>query len=518
MNKVWFVVENNQMLGPLDRSHVLALLSEGELRGESLLKKKGHDELFRVDTLEEFEEFFSLPDLPIQPEILPELPDLPPLPPLDVSENEEFELDDSDDYYEIDEDEILEVPKEQVPEEEVPPIDQPPLDIPEVTSIQEDFELEQEEVIRQIADIPSEVVDECIEDQKELPELETVLEESEDLFEDSAIKDFRKLSHSSFVLVIVGMGVMLSALGIAYFFTKPKLINNEPTNIVVTQLRQLQKVAYAKPTPLQFDLALNRESSLIWMASNLKGQFEVQVEFKSIKGKTLSDGETIFSAKGVLNDHFGSLSDFRYEKGVKIVHGEYSVAVRYRPMGLKSKLDSKGQEIPFKVYKRNSLLYPKEAQEFLSKLDERKKAKKNAIIDPLNQRLELYKTLRSFTMRSRDSYFRLLDKALNGASVDEFEQEYHQYIGPLYNGIVIKINQRVKLNDSETGFYEDLFTSYKAYGSLVSEMVTSTRSKRWLRKNVKKKLRDVFERKISTFLEEIDAQIKSLEDLISKAQ
>ncbi|MDD0853375.1 hypothetical protein HBN50_09715 [Halobacteriovorax sp. GB3] len=513
MNKVWFVVENNQMLGPLDRSHVLALLSEGELRGESLLKKKGHDELFRVDTLEEFEEFFSLPDLPIQPEVLPELPELPPLPPVDLNESEEFELNDSDDIYEIDEDEISDVSQE-----DVPPIDQPPLDIPEVTTVPENVELEHEEVVSKVDEIPDELADEYIEEYEELPELETELDESEDLLEEQPIKDFRKFSHSSVVLVIVGVSVMLSALGIAYFFTKPKLVNNEPTNIVVTQLRQLQKVAYAKPTPLQFDLALNRESSLIWMASNLKGLFEVQVEFKSIKGKTLSDSETIFSARGTLNEHFGSLTDFRYEKGIKIDHGEYAVTILYRPMGLKSKLDSKGQEIPFKTYKRNSLLYPKEAQEFLSKLEERKKAKKKAIIDPLNQRLELYKTLRSFTMRSRDSYFRLLDKALNGASVDEFEQEYHQYIGPLYNGIVIKINQRVKLNDSETGFYEDLFTSYKEYGSLVSDMVTSTRSKRWLRKNVKKKLRDVFERKISTFLEEIDAQIKSLEDLISKAQ
>lgn len=472
--KVWFVVENKHQVGPFTRSQIVEMINDGDLNATCEVREASSSQKASLYSVRDFSQFFTIPDIPSFDDVaLPELPILPDLPETD-------EL------------------------------------TPDLPPVEEDFFYEEAAVLQEEDLIP-------------VPELAHV--EKEDLkVVEKSVKE-RKQSKSALgasirniasnpVFLLVCATLIMTTLFYTFYLAqsfRPNLLG--PKNITVSKMKLMQEVAN---TPVEEDkvlFALTRDKNSIWLATGLNDAHDLSAHFISVDNRILSESRVEFSSD---TKTFGPYAEFRkmiFEKGVEIVPGEYDVTLTINSSGLLSKILNK-QKGGVSTKKLRVLLHPKESEDYERDLKNYKDRQKEVNVRPLRDRLEKYRTLLSMIQKTNVSYFKFLEKALNGQSITDFEKEYVNTISPLFQSIVLESNrklleyERVSHNDADS--FRKLIEDYRAYGELVSDMVTMTANKKWLRKKTKQELEQLFRARVGELTQNTQAQITDLEFKINQ--
>jgi hypothetical protein len=131
-------------------------------------------------------------------------------------------------------------------------------------------------------------------------------------------------SFNKYFLLFVGAiltGLILLS-GIDYY--RYKKVLSKPKDLEASNYERLL-AAQKTTTHLTFELALNKDHSALYMATNWNNIGKFSAKFKSLKGKILSHEDIQFEAKGNLENYFVKFDNIRFKKGLKIIDGFYEV-------------------------------------------------------------------------------------------------------------------------------------------------------------------------------------------------
>lgn len=120
--------------------------------------------------------------------------------------------------------------------------------------------------------------------------------------------------------------LLSSVVGYLYYdlyftnFSRPKMMS-------VYDFKRLKRTALDRGQRERFAMALGKDKKTIWVATNHKLQGDLVITMKSMKDKALGDSVEV-KAEGKLNKGLVSLSNFKFVKGTKFIDGIYEVTVK----------------------------------------------------------------------------------------------------------------------------------------------------------------------------------------------
>lgn len=122
--------------------------------------------------------------------------------------------------------------------------------------------------------------------------------------------------------------IYLITLVILICFMFPILKYNNiirPSKMNLADFKRLEKVINDNSHKQIFDIAIAKDKSLIWLATNSPYEGIVEVEFKSSKLKNLADEKIEFKTKGLLKNKIVQFNSFEFYSGSKVVDGFYKI-------------------------------------------------------------------------------------------------------------------------------------------------------------------------------------------------
>ncbi|EQC50308.1 PF14237 domain protein [Bacteriovorax sp. BSW11_IV] len=514
--KVWFVVENKHQVGPFSRSQIIDMINSGELDGNGLVRPSGAQMKVSVANTEEFSHLFSMPELPFTDNDSLDLP--PPLPPLpfdtavalpefpDMPQTPEFEQ-----IQELEVEIEKEIELESALEDE---------DVYE--DVDEEFE---EDLEDDFESAPDQDEDYSEHHDTTAPNLQLLDLDGEkiplqDHVEKSRLSDVKSMATNPvFVLVCatITVGVLLYSFYVAQNFKSQSVV---PKNITVAKLKKMQTIAVAVTGDREMYMALTRDKNAIWLATNIMNAQNFTATFKSVDKQILGPSVVEFTSKASGMGAYAEFKKLNFTKGTEIIPGEYDAVVTVETGSFFEKLQNFGKDSAPIVKKLRVLLHPKENEDFLRDLQNYRDRIKEKELRPFKERLEKYRTLLSMIQRTDKSYFAFLEKALNGQSIEEFEKEYITSISPLFQNIVLETNRKLleyeRVSHGDAQYFKQIIEDYRAYGEMVSDMVTMTGNKKWLRKKAKRELEETFRTRVNELIQKTQVQIQNLESQINQ--
>lgn len=478
--KLWFIFEDGHHTGPFETAVMLEKIARGELLETGQVWTEGLAHWVAAHEIEVFESAFE--------------PTPPPLPPLPVEPEdfEEFEAPDD-----------LPPPLPPLPIAEEPP-ELPPLPVEEPVVVE--LSVEQPEVEDEVAEEKED------EDTDILQDFEKELEGEEQLFQ-----------RYRFWALGVGLVVILLSL---WFFGPTQL--RGPTAPSFHELRSADGEVFRafiradKDRDRPFILALTRDTRSVVMASPLRGEFQVYLILSSLPQEILSEEPVVLESRAIFKGYQAHFRELELIQGRGFVPGKYRFEVvavetgygarwsQWR-RGEKRKIEFTGEQ----YFVRGTV------EEFHQDLETYHSRMMKEELAHFSQRLEGYQTLGSLLNRIMEIYEETLGEIRNPELIDRFELRYAQEVGPLLQGLILEgIEQMTKLkengDETEARSYELYVDFGRSIGTMVSDMVTTTRRSRQFNRAARERLQRLFSSRHQTLSEDLKVRLTQLEAALER--
>lgn len=459
----WFLINQNEHLGPFDEEVLHDLFSEGEILKNSLVWREGwtdaktYEDVFLLeDNQKNFkplsESTSSIYDKEpessiIKDEDLP--PDLPPDLPMEVTQNKTQE-NRSEAQKEISTESELDFKKK-------------------IQSIKSSVKSNQENVRHHETHKQSVIVDEDEQLEYELEELKPVsnktppqkdpsdskrmtdLEESEeevhvkDIFEyDEDIKIQEKKLSFFIRITVISFFTLVIFYPLFLYVTDDQVVFSRPQSMSLEDYEKLIATANDEGKDLKFSFALATDKRTLWISTNIALEGEVFVNLKSKVNRVLG-GQVEIKAKGILEKRLIRLTEFQFIQGTRFVQGYYDAEL-YTVEDLSEPFYNKffdPREKQFR-YLNDVLitdLHPAEFEKALAARNKEKKRNQSRFWDELVQE---YNTVRSITVGIRDELTEVFNKPVENwtENIANFEGTYKNNFGVLFTGFILSTEKQ----------------------------------------------------------------------------
>lgn len=409
----WFLIKENEHLGPFDEETIRELFSDGQCSEEDQIWKDGwvdtktFAEVFLEDQESPPEETFKPLAETISAEVAeetsaektsPEKPEEeddvpPPLPPLPV---ESATPESAPPHAGIITKNTIAPQPEEVAQSSVPLRPTPVEDI-EPEEVDLDFDAEEFEI-------------------------------------DQTEKRLLRLARN-LALVLIGTIVIVS--GYFYFFNKVEVFER-PKIMTLGDYDRLSRVAESNPKNLDFAFALASDKRTLWAATNTSLEGEVFVVLKSKKGRILGNDVEV-KARGNLKNRLITFSEFQFVQGTKFIDGYYDVEI-YTVDDLKipffSQLGS-NTEKQFRFI-NEFLITSMNREDFNQQLNRYASRRKMNSSEFWLEISEKYRTVRSITDQIRTGFTKVLQTPSDQyeKAIKQFRDDYAKRYGVFFTSFV----------------------------------------------------------------------------------
>lgn len=453
----WFLINQNEHLGPFDEEILHDLYHEGEILKDSLVWREGWTDAKSYEDvflLEERQKSFaplsetseSVYDKEPETTVIKD-EDLPPdLPPevtdfktkianikSSVSAHQESQ---KESLKEASIQNQVETKKQPAPQKQKASI---------VIDEEEELEYELEELKPVSKQKPA--VPDSPEDQRKM----AVLEESEkeinvsDIFEyDEDVKvQERKLSFLIRITVI-SLLTLVIFYPLFLYITDDQVVFSRPQSMSLEDYEKLIATANDPSKDLKFSFALATDRRTLWISTNISLEGEVFVNLKSKVNRVLG-GQVEIKAKGILEKKLIRLTEFQFIQGTRFVQGYYDAEL-YTVEDLSEPFYNKffdPREKQFR-YLNDVLitdLHPAEFEKALERRNQEKRRNQSRFWDDLAQE---YKTVRGMTIGIKDALAEVFDKPVENweQNVAQFEATYKNNFGVLFTGFILSTEKQ----------------------------------------------------------------------------
>ena len=297
----WFVITEEEHLGPFEEDTLISMYEKGEITGDSFVWQEGWEEAVAFSDVFEDDEA-STPE-----------------------ESQEHIAD-------LDDEIKLEFDEEDSPSTEVNlPFGLPP--IPTEEEIVNDLKKLSSDTSVQL-DTPTAAT--AIEEEAVpvVPELEvaqpTTVLADDDEFEGefAADEDDVEEQPSSKKKIFVISFLLIIALAIAgFFFFTQKTSFIRPSLMTLKDYERLKETSELLGTVNQFSFALSKDKKSIWIATNNPLSGEVLIKLKGKKSQLLGEAVEV-KGRGKLMNHLIELKNFNFIVGSRLIDGIYDVSLQ----------------------------------------------------------------------------------------------------------------------------------------------------------------------------------------------
>jgi hypothetical protein len=271
-----------------------------------------------------------------------------------------------------------------------------------------------------------------------------------------------------------------------------------------------------------------KDLNSLWFATNFPDEAILYMTLKSIRGRSLGEGEVEVQGVARLQGGAALFDQLEVLKGEGLHVGEYEYEVKGVRVGLKGKLSaalgeknflsqikflrSKDQEFELKG---TLLLSPYGSEEFSKRLKEQKVFVEKSMIRPLRDHKQRYQTFLGLLERLSNLYQSIMRRITKGKSIQMFEDRYNEEVGPFLRDLIIDCNRLylslVNLRPEQSKAYEELMNYGKDIGFVAAEMVTKTRKIKSLSKEKTDDLIDYFYKEVTKLREKGQKEIRKID-------
>ena len=289
----WFLIKQNEHLGPFSEDAIHQLFSSKEIFGNSFIWREGwkeaqtysktflendvNEEIVPLETIIPRKQVKSSKNPVIEASDLPS--DLPPIP-LDALPRGSNK--------------IIELAEPGSLQLEVNPLDSKP-------------------VLKKVKKIKPAI------SSNSLKTTQIAISKTEPSVENGNRNFFKKVK----ILMVFTLLIFISIPSLLYYQSKTSVFSR-PKLMTMRDYKKLKMTAMSDESELKFSFALSKDKKSIWIATNNPAEGEIYVNMKSITNRSL--GKTVeFNASGKLENKLVVLNAFQFIKGSRFVDGLYSV-------------------------------------------------------------------------------------------------------------------------------------------------------------------------------------------------
>ncbi len=395
----WFLIQNNEHLGPFSEETLDELQRKGEITANDLIWTEGWD---RPKPLHE-----ALSENSTEFEVLG-----------DVSEVINFEVEEA-----------------VIKAEEIPP------DLPPELPIEIKNHYKEKQKILAVSKVE---IEEDIEefDEQDIDESDDEVEIDFKEFEFEYEKNEKSILRKLQVLAIAFIIIVIAIPTFFYIKSQNKTLNR-PESMSMVDYERLKLVASDFRRELQFAVALAPDKKTLWISTNLPLSGEIFLTMKSKQGRTLGENVEL-KAKGLLKDNLIEINNFQFVLGSKIVDGHYDLEI-YTVDDLGTPFyqrffESRPKQIRYINQFLVTSLKAKDFEKQLSLLHGEKNLNSSAFWKEL---LEKYRTVKFIAVKIRSALaksFGPSEVSFND-KVNQFESDYKKQFGVFFTSFV-QLNEK----------------------------------------------------------------------------
>jgi len=440
----WFLINQNEHLGPFEEEVLHDLFKEGEIVKDSLLWREGwtdaqsYEDVFLLDEAQKSfkpiaENLESFYDKEPEENILKD-DDLPPeLPPEVMSFKDKVAS-------------IKSSVNKSAPTERTkqPVLNQPVSNEDTGRIVDEEYEYELEDLKPVKVDNQTPSQDDHEVKQSSMEESEEEIDVSEVFEYDYDVKSQEKKLNKIIRQVFIAVLTLVIVAPLFLYITNQDEIFSRPRSMSLEDYEKLTTNANDQGKDLKFAFSLATDKRTLWISTNMALEGEVFVNLKSKMNRTLG-GLTEIKAKGTLEKRLITLSEFQFIQGTKFVDGFYDAEI-YTVEDLSEPFYNRffdHRERQFR-YLNDVLItdkHPVEFEKLLEKRNIKKQANQSRFWEDL---IEEYKTVRGITESIKLSIEKVFTKPVENwpESVAEFDSAYKNNFGVFFTSFILNVEKQ----------------------------------------------------------------------------
>jgi hypothetical protein len=436
----WFVIYNNEHLGPFSERVLHQLFSEGDLNEQSLIWREGLENAVTYEA----QFLFTKEELTFKPLVqIVEKFETKSKPKNHQSEEEDDDL------------------PPALPTEALVRKDQPKT---KTKTRHMSPEVKVEKKSREVPETRPETL-------KKVQEINEIATEQIELMATKIQKEGQK-NKLYFFLGIFLLLILIFPLG---FYIKSTYITfSRPSLMSIDDYTRLKDVSLDKSFDNKFALATSSDRSTIWLSTNIPYEGEVYIKLKSIKDKTLSNAEIELQGQAKLRGKLVTFENWTFNKGTKLVDGYYNVeayTITDLTIPLIEKYSPKRKQ-QFRFFDQ-VLISPMPASEFnkmLTSVTKEKVTNDQTFWIELKQK---YETIKVITTQIRDE----METAFSNSNsrweeeLKKFELKYKREFGAFFTSFVIQNDESYEaLKAKEFSNKMEIIANYTRLSNLAKDV------------------------------------------------
>lgn len=390
----WYIVDNLDKIGPFSKDALKHYFDENGLGEDTLVQSDKMNSPMRYTLIFRGSKETKLPDLPNLPQIPSFERETEPLPEIKTKAEEPIKK--------------VEVPKKST--------------------------LLNEEKKQKV--------------QKELIKKEEVDDfDEETLIEVSRIDIKDKFSKK---LLAITLGILTFLIVIYLYFYNYSPSFSRPEKMSLKSFREAQNILDG--AKLRARVFLSKDKRSLWLITNNFVEGKIKLTLLSIKDKILSKGRVEVVATAELRDGVAEFKNFIFEKGEKLIDGEYMMSINSE-----NELDSSW--VYFLKDKQKNLNFRKKTLisnysklEFSNKLNDFIESIKKNKSNFLTELVQKYITLKTMVEEIKESFLESFsDSSLSfNQRSKKFEDHYTEKFGPFFTSFVIANEKQYETLNQKT--------------------------------------------------------------------
>ena len=467
----WFVIYNNEHLGPFSENVLHQLYKEGDVKEDTLVWREGMDEAITYESQFIFTaEQQSFKPLTESTEHVKEVSwevdeDAPP--PLPTPSTGDVLPDAVEQVVKA---KAFEAGSETAKEE----AKRHDSIVDQVKAVKKSLETSSE---NKIEEKKKEVVE-----QEEGEEEENPIDYLNHLVDDEITREVHRIKKSSKrnkYFLLAGALVFLVVLVPATLFVKNIYVSfSRPEQMSILDYGRLKDISRDPSFENKFGIAVSQDRSKIWLVTNNPYEGNIVLKIKSIKDRTLTNKQVEATAKGKLRGKIAVFENWTFTKGVKMEDGYYNVeayTTKDLDMPVVLQLYAK-RKTQFRFFDE-VLISQLTEEEFAQELNKTKKVQvKNdlAFWEELKQK---YQTIKMITVQIKNE----IDRAFTSDNINwkeelrKFETRYKREFGTFFTNFVIQNDQSYnELKQKNFTNKLEIISNYNRLSGLAKEVGKAT--------------------------------------------
>lgn len=296
----------------------------------------------------------------------------------------------------------------------------------------------------------------------------------DDVFDESDLKNQEKRIDKILRYVSVIAVTLVIILPIFFYFNKSEVVFSRPSTMSLEDYERLVQNSSNPSRDIQFAFSLASDKRTLWISTNISLEGEVFLNLKSKRRRILGNSNVEVKAKGVLRQKLITLKEFQFVQGTKFVDGYYDAEI-YTVEDLSEPIYNRFFEPREKQFRYlNDVLitslHPVEFEKELSDQNKKRNSTERKFWEELK---EEYRTVKGITLNIKDS----LDAVFNEPSekwlmaVAGFEKNYKSNYGVFFTSFVQAIEGKYdKLSKQNFNDKMKILSEYKKVSELSKEI------------------------------------------------